>query len=133
MITGELVEFKAGSYEEVVEAWMQASELERLGKAIKDQLKALVPLHVSDKGTSEPYMGRMFRLSAIQRMNYDKSVLRQVLDADTFDLLLKPDKPLVDKYIKDNVEALGDKSVELRKTMLPEGKPYQVIKLEKLV
>lgn len=130
--TGEVIEWPANTPEQLVEAWVLAKEYERLALSLKDQLKKLVPSLVGDRGTSEPISNYMFRVSTVQRMNYDKSVMREVLDPDVFDVLLKPDKPAVDKYIKENLETLLDGSTRLRKAMVAEGKPYQVIKLERL-
>lgn len=131
-ITGEVIELEAGNYQEVMESWRLASELARVAAELKEQLKSLVPLYVGEKGLSEPLNGFMFRLSNVQRYNYDKSVMRLVFDADTFDLLLKPDKPLVDKYLKEHLESLGEGSTKLRDTMIAEGKPYETIRLEKV-
>ena len=130
--TGEVVELPTQTPEQIVDAWKFAQEYEKTAKALKDQLKKLVPTIVPDIGTSEPIKGHIFRVSSIQRYTYDKSVLRESLDADTYDLFLKPDKPAIDRYIKENVETLGELSTRLRKSMLPDGNAYQVIKLEKL-
>lgn len=130
--TGEVVELEADSLEQVVSAWRVAQEYDKTAKALKDQLKELVPKFVSSKGMSEDADGFAFRVSNVQRMTYDKSVLRNNLDEDTFDVLMKPDKTAVDKYLKDNLEALGEASTVIRSAMVADGKPYQVIKLERL-
>lgn len=132
--TGEIIELEVDTYEKIIQAWQIASEYEKVSKTLKDQLKKLVPDFVTDNGTSPEYNGVMFRVSNIQRMNYDKSVLREVLDEDTYDLMVKPNKTLVDKYL---IEIVRDNDVEgistrLRDSMIPEGKSYQVIKLERL-
>jgi hypothetical protein len=131
-ITGELIELKANGLEEVTESWLLASEMERVAKQLKDSLRDIVPAYIDDKGRTEPHKNYSFRVMSIQRYTYDKAIMRRVLDEDTFDFLLKPDKPSVDKFIKENVVVLGDDSALLRATMIPEGKPYEVIKLEKL-
>lgn len=130
--TGEVIELSAGTQEEIVTAWNIAREYEKAATALKDQLKKLVPEIVNTNGTSDDINGYMFRVSFVQRYDYDKAVMRQVLDEDVFDLLLKPDKSAVDKYLKENIDDLGDVSVRLRNSMVESGKPYQVIKLEKL-
>lgn len=131
--TGEIIDLPANTPEEIVTAWRVAQEYIKAAESLKDQLKRLVPAMVMGSGTvSEPIGNYQFRVSSIQRLTYDKAVMRRLLDQDLFDMLLKPDKPMIDKYLKENLEALGDTSTELRTTMLPEGKPYQVIKLEKL-
>lgn len=130
--TGEVVELPTSTLKEVVAAWRVAQEYEKTATALKEQLKKLVPKFINEKGASDEVSGFMFRSSNIQRLTYDKAVMRAKLDPDAFDVLMKPDKTAVDKYLKENLEALGSVSTELRDTMIPEGSPYQVIKLERL-
>lgn len=130
--TGEVIELDTNTPQEVVAAWRIAQEYDKAAASLKDQLKKLVPALVGPRGVSEPVDNYQFRVSSIQRMTYDKGVMREVLDPDTFDVLVKPDKSAVDKYLKENLETLGEASTTLRQSMLPEGMPYQVIKLEKL-
>lgn len=129
--TGEVVSLIVNNQEQLVQAWLIAQEYAKVSEKLKDQLKELVPKFV-ESSLSEPIDGYQFRISNIQRKNYDKTVMRDVLDADTFDLLLKPDKPAIDTYLKKNLETLGDVSTRLRETMIAEREPYQVIKLERL-
>jgi hypothetical protein len=131
-VTGEVVELPTDTDEQIVSAWNIAREYERFASVLKDQLKGLVPNLVDHKGISQPINGYMFRVSNIQRYNYDKSVLRQQLDEDTLDLFLVPDKTAIDKYLKENLEQLSEASTVIRNAMIPTGKPYQVIKLERL-
>jgi len=128
--TGEVITLDVDTPEKMVQAWLIAQEYAKTADTLKDQLKKLVPKFVDD--VSEPINGYVFRVSNIQRMNYDKSMLREVIDEDTLDVLLKPDKPAIDKYLKENLETLGTGSTMLRQSMIPEGKPYQVIRLERL-
>jgi hypothetical protein len=130
--TGEVVELPTDTPEDVVLGWQIAQEYAKTADTLKAQLKELVPGIVGERTTSDPINGFMFRISSIQRRTYDKSIMRQVLDEDTFDQLLKPDKTLVDKFLADNLETLGEASTRLRETMVEDGKPYQVIKLERL-
>lgn len=131
--TGEIVELEADTYEQVIQAWQIASEYEKVSKSLKDQLKELVPNFVTDRGTSPEHDGVMFRVSSVQRMNYDKTVLQDVIDDQglLFEML-KPNKVFIDRYLKENLADLGDISTTLRKSMQPDGAPYTVIKLEKL-
>lgn len=117
---------------EIVEAWRIASEYDKAATSLKDQLKKLVPEFINDKGVSEEYKGYAFRSSGVQRWTYDKAILRQVFDEDQLDLFLKPVKKDVDDYLKQHLEELGEDSTKLRNAMIPDGKPYSVIKLEKL-
>jgi len=131
-LTGEIIEFKADTPEEVMQAWIEASEAIKTYEAIKDKLKKIVPEFVNDKGLYENG-DYQFRLSSVQRYTYDKAVLRNNLDEDTLDLFLEPNKTAIDKYLRDNLEDLGEVSTVIRNSMIEKGKPYQVIKLERLV
>lgn len=130
-ITGEVVDMPADNLDQIMTAWQLAQQLEKMAKDLKDQLKPKVERY-AETGASEDINNLRFKIISTQRYNYDKAIMRQVLDEDVFDLLLKPDKTAVDNYLKENLEQLGDISTELRKTMVEVGKPYQVIKLEKL-
>ncbi len=46
--------------------------------------------------------------------------------------MLQPNKRYIDDYLKSNVDELGELSTALRNTMIDEGMPYEVIRLEKL-
>lgn len=127
--TGEVIDLPADTPVQIAEAWQIAQEYVKTADKLKAQLKELVPKLVGTNGLSEQIGNYMFRVSNVQRMTYDKSVMREVLDPDTFEVLLKPDKTAIDTYLKEN---LPEWSTELRKSMIAEGNPYQVIKLEKL-
>ncbi len=129
-ITGEVVFFEVKTNDDIVMAWQAAQQYEKVANELKDQLKAIINKR---EGIDSEVIGNFkFRINNIQRMNYDKAIMRNLLDEDTFDLLLKPDKPAIDRYLKENLEELGSASTELRRTMIAEGKPYQVIKLERI-
>lgn len=130
--TGEVIELPASNYGEVILAWQTAQQYAKAADELKDKLKKLVPEFISERGTSEPLNGFQFRSSNVQRRNYDKATMREFLDPDVFDVLVKPDKGAVDKYLKENLETLGPISTKLRETMVDEGRPYQVIKLERV-
>lgn len=131
--TGEVVELESDTFDQVIQAWQIAKEYEKVSEALKAQLKELVPQYVGDKGVSEEANGHIFRISNIQRKTFDKAVMREVLDEDTYDQFLKPDNTNLKKFIKDNLESLGEASTKLMTSMVPDGKGYQVIKLEKVV
>ena len=130
--TGELVELPADTPEQIITAWRVAQELERQAKQLKDQLKKVVPSLIGDRGVSDEVDGYMFRSTTIQKYNYSRAALRELLDADTYDLMMKPNKTAIDTYLKENLEELGEKSTLLRNSMKAEGKPYEVIKLERV-
>lgn len=131
--TGELVELETDTPEQIVQAWQIAQEYVKTAESLKDQLKKLVPNLINEsKGISDQYGNYIFRRSVVQRMTYDKAVVRNVLDEDTYDLVTKVDKTALDRFLKDNLAELGDKSHELRTAMIPEGNAFEVIKLEKV-
>lgn len=130
-ITGEFISLDTNNLTQIVHAWRMASEYEKLAKRIKDKLKPLVAEHTL-MGASDAIDGFQFRQSFVQRKTYDKGIMREVLDEDTYDLFMKPDKSAVDKYIRENLESLGEQAKQLRDNMIDDGKAYQVIKLEKL-
>lgn len=129
--TGEVAEYAASSPDEIMSSWLEISETIKLYEAAKDQLKKLVPEIVNDKGVYENG-DYMFRYSSIQRYSYDKSVMRELLDPDVFDVLTEPSKTKVDKYLKDNLDDLGEATTALRESMVAVGKPYSVVKLERI-
>jgi hypothetical protein len=130
-LTGEVYEFAADTAEEMIASWSTINETIKALERAKDQLKPLVENIVNYKGVYEGDNYR-FRISSVQRFNYDKAVMRQVFDEDLLDTLLEPHKPSIDAYIKENLEDLGESSTLLRESMIEVGKAYQVIKLEKL-
>jgi hypothetical protein len=130
--TGELIEIDTSTPEQLVKGWQLAQEYSKTAEKLKDELKALVPILLNDKGVSDEIGNFVFKQNDVQRMTYNKAVMRDVLDPDVFDVLLEPNKTAVDEYLKENLESLGDVSTTLRASMKPKGKPYQVIKLEKV-
>ena len=131
-LTGEVVEFDPKTLSDLISCYRQCSEAVKTYDKVKKKLAALTDKYLNERGVSETVDGYMFRHSSVQRQTYDKSVLRRVLDEDTLDLLLKVDKSAADDYIKEHLAELGDLSTELRKSMVAVGKPYSVIKLEKV-
>jgi hypothetical protein len=130
--TGELVEFDVTNLTELVSAWRTVQEYEKLATNLKDQLKKLLRQYINEDGKSDEVDGYRFTTTFVQRKNYDKAVMRQVLDEDTFDLLLIPHKTKVDEYLKEHLNELGEASTMLRESMISEGRGYSVTKLEKL-
>jgi hypothetical protein len=130
--TGEVLELPADTLRELIDAWNVAKEYKKTSEAISEQVKPLIDKYMAASGLTEEVDGQRFRVTVIQRKNYDKAVMRNVLDEDTFDLLLKPDKTVIDNYLKEHLEDLGEASTILRTSMVDEGKPYEVVKLEKL-
>jgi glutamine synthetase type III len=131
-VTGEVINLPTRTFDDIVSAWQFASAYEKTAKELKNQLKLQVPIYINSNGLSDEWHGQAFRMSNVQRMTYDKTVLRDNVDEDTFDTLTIVDKSLTDTYLKENLESLGERSTIIRSAMIPLGKPYTVIKLEKL-
>jgi len=129
--TGEIEEYSDETPEEIMESWRLITDQIKMLERAKEKLKKKVPAIVDNNGVYEHGKYR-FKISSVQRFNYDKAVMRQVFDEDLLDTLLKPDKTLIDTYIKDNLADLGEASTLLRQSMLEEGLAYQVVKLEKV-
>lgn len=130
-ISGEVMEFADSTPEEVRDSWLQISKQIQALERAKDKLKPKVASMLDEFGKCE-IGDYMFRQTTVQRRNYDKAVMREALDEDTLDLFLVPDKTAIDKYLKENLEELGDISTRLRESMVDVGNPYSITKLEKL-
>lgn len=128
--TGEIHELPDKSPEEIRDAWLALKETIDSCKRAQDKLKPKVDSLI----TKDTYQvgDYQFRRMITQRKNYDKTVMRELLDEDTLDLFLIPDKPKVDNWLKENIESLGETSTQLRKSMIPVGNPYTTIRLEKV-
>jgi len=131
-LTGEEIELADDSYEALVYSYQVANEYEKAYKTMKQKLAKAAQEYLDHKGLGEICNGYMFRHYPVQRMNYDKTILRQNLDEDTFNLLMQPDKKAIDEFLKDNLNDLGEVSTIIRQNMVPIGKPYTVTKLEKV-
>lgn len=131
VLTGEVLEFADSTPEEIKDSWLQISKQIQALERAKDKLKPKVAELLDEFGKCE-IGDYMFRQMTVQRRNYDKAVMREALDEDTLDLFLVPDKTAIDKYLKENLEELGDVSTRLRESMVDVGQPYSVTKLEQI-
>jgi hypothetical protein len=129
--TGEILEFPASTPEEMLQTWLMASNYIKAYERVKDRIKRVIPEFTDARGILE-LPGYIFRVSDIQRYTYDKAVLRQVFDEDTFDLFMEPSKKAVDEYLKEHLAEMGEDSTTIRKAMVPVGKAYQTIRVEKV-
>lgn len=132
VLTGEVMEFADTTPEDIKNSWLQISKQIQALERAKDKLKPKVAELLDEQGKYD-FGDYMFRQSIVQRKNYDKAVMREALDEDTLDLFLVPDKTAIDKWLKENVEELGEISTTLRTTMVDVGNPYTITKLEKVV
>lgn len=130
-LTGEVYELDDHTSVAIRDSWLLLSETIKACERAKEKLKPKVDKIMAEQSVL-PIGEYQFRRSVIERKNYDKSVMRKVLDADTFDLLLVPDKPRIDTFLKENLETLGDASTKLRQSMVSVGNPYTTLRLEKL-
>lgn len=129
--TGEVLEFPASTPDDMLATWLTASYYIKAYEKVKDRIKRVIPEFTDSRGLLE-LDGYQFRVTNAQRMNYNKATLRQVFDEDTFDLFMEPNKKAVDEYLKDHLEEMGERSTVIRKSMVPVGKPYQTIRVEKI-
>lgn len=121
--------YETDTDEQVIESMILVNDQLKSLDYVKKQLRDLI---IERDLSGKEHNDRLVRVSSVQRMSYDKSLLRELLDEDTYDVLVKPDKTAVDTYIKENLEQLGEISTQLRKNMIPEGNPYTIVKIERL-
>lgn len=135
-LTGEVYDFDLKTPEDVMDAWEMCSEIIKAFERAKDKMKLLVPEFVDEKGTYEAN-GKMFRFSSIQRMNYDSSAIRDLIDdEDLKSMMFVPKKTFIDNWIKEGIEK-GDPTVleistPLRESMVPDGPRYNQVRLERV-
>lgn len=129
--TGEVLDFADASGQDVIQSYRLVNEYLKAYEDIKKQLQAAAREFVDERGTFE-HDGYMLRVTSVQRMQYDKSVLRQVFDEDELDLFLEPSKSKVDKYIAEHLADLGEQSTLLRNSMVPAGRPYGLVRIERV-
>lgn len=101
-------------------------------KALDDVKKQLRDIMMERDLSGREHNGRVVRISNTQRKIFDKAIMRRVFDEDLYDTFMKPDNKAVKEYIKENLETLGDASTELSKNMIPDGRPYTTVKVERL-
>lgn len=130
--TGEIIELDISTPEKVLEAYRLTNEQLEAYDNLKKQLQVLAA-EIKDADPNFEHDGYTFRVYSTQRQQYDKAALREVFDEDTLDLFLEPAKGKIDKYLAAHLDELGDGSTKLRETMVPIGKPYSVVRLERLV
>lgn len=127
--TGEIIDIDTSSDHAIVKSWQFLSDqIKELEKA-KDQLKELIRRQELDDREIDGYM---FKVSGVQRRNYDLETMRNVLDEDLFNTFIQADKKLVDSWIQENIEIDPDTTEKLRKSMVDVGQPYTVLKLQKV-
>lgn len=122
--TGEEREFKDSAPSEIVASWQlidsEMKMLEEAKRALRDK--------VIEHNLTSPIGPMQFKVIQVQRKNYDKSVMREVMDEDTVDLFLVPNKVELDKYVK-ALPKLDEQRVKLTHSMIDEGEPYTQVKL----
>ena len=129
--SGEYIELPADTPEEIVRAYLVAAEYEKVSKALKDQVKKLLPSIVDEQGLTPEVDGYVLRKYESQRMTYNKQALRQVFDEDELDLFFTVSKGAVDAYIKQH-DIDPDKLAELRAGLEPSGLVTSSFRKEKV-
>ena len=129
--SGEQIELPADTPEDIVNAYRIAAEYEKVAKSLKDQLKKLLPNVLDEQGRSPEVNGYIIKRYESQRMNYNPMALYNVFDEDTVNLFMKPQKGLVDKYLKEN-QLDPDQLAELKRGLEPDGPVINSVRLERL-
>lgn len=132
--TGEIIELADETFTDVMKSWQIATDYEKIGKALKEKLKKRILQYIGSNGRSEEIDGYQFRVSNVQKMTYDKAVLRDAVGEDVYDLFMEPKKTAIDEYLAELVSKgdPDDITTKVRAAMLPKGKPYSQTVLEKL-
>ena len=130
-LTGEVYEVTTKTPEDILMALREIRETISAWERIKKDVQQLAYEIVDEAGRFE-HDGWIIKTTSVQRMNYTKAALREVFDEDEIDLFLEPRKSAIDSYIKDHLAELGDKSTQLRQSMVPVGKPYGMVKVERV-
>lgn len=129
--TGELLELPSDTPEQIMASYKVVNDYITAWQDIKAQLQELARDIVDAKGCYE-HDGYQLRVYSTQRMNYDRGVLREVFDPDLLDTFMEPSKGRIDRYLKEHLDEVGEDSTRLRQSMIPVGKPYTVVRLERL-
>lgn len=131
-ITGEVYDLPDDTPQGLKDSWLLLTNTIKAMEQAREKLKPKVINILNERGQYD-FGDYVFKQVSVQRRTYDKAIMRRVLDQDLYDLMLKPDKKLIDEYLKDNLEvpAVGQISTELRATMLDDGEPYNKLYLEK--
>ena len=128
-LTGEVLEFKTDTAEDVLNSYL---ELSKYIKTLEQAKKKLQNLAKERDLVDFEHNGYAFRLIQRQSKTYDLYQMQQVFDEDLFVEMVKPDKTKIDRYIRENLEDLGEQASQLRQSMIEAGKYSEYIKLEKI-
>lgn len=139
-LTGEIYDFDWADEESQAEAYANLSEtitaLERAKKKIREIVVADMDKRQLDH--NKVGGGRFEWHKVISRYyNYDLRIMRNVLDEDLFNQIIKPNKTLIDKFLKESVAdpehavIPADAGQALRDHMTEERPPSVALKLER--
>lgn len=122
--SGEVVAFKTATELDLVRSYKHINEFIKALTKAKDEIKALVMDSMED---DEYQVGRYIWQKQTRRyFNYDLSAMRRLLDEDLVNTLVKPDKALISKHLKD-LDA--DTAKELEASMVEERPPSTALVL----
>lgn len=131
-LTGEVMEFADTTPEEIKDSWLQISKQIQALERAKDKLKPKVAELLDEFGKCE-IGDYMFRQTTVQRRNYDKGILKEVIkDEGLLDEMLQPNKKFIDDWLKENVETSGEIGTLIRDNMIDVGEPFSQTRLEQI-
>lgn len=128
--TGEIIELDDHSPEHILISLHLCNQYLEAYEAVKKKLQIKARDIVDANGIFD-HDGWRLRIYSTQRMNYDKAVLREVFDPDELDTFMEPAKGKVDAYIRDHLDELREASTRLRESMVPVGRPYTTVRIER--
>lgn len=133
--TGEIYDLRDKTPKDLLESWRILTETIKACERGKEKLRPKVEA-ILDEYDRYDFGDYRFVRTFNQRKNYDKAVMRQVLDEDTLDLFLVPDKPRLDAWCKELVQDENEQAYQivtkLRNSLVAVGEPYTAIRLEKV-
>ena len=131
-MTGEMVEIKTSTPQDILYAYRLAKEFEDLGKRIKDYVKKEVPKILDEQGRSPEVDGYIIKSYESQRMTYNKMALYNAFeDEDLIQEFMDVSKGKVDAYIKEH-DLTPEQIETLRSGLEPAGKVINSVRLERV-
>ena len=131
-MTGEMVEIKTSTAQDILYAHRLAKEFEDLGKRIKDYVKKEVPKILDEQGRSPEVDGYIIKSYESQRMTYNRMALYEAFDdEDLIQEFMDVSKGKVDAYIKEH-DLTPEQIETLRSGLEPAGKVINSVRLERV-
>lgn len=138
--TGEVMSFSTARPVDKAQSYLAINETINALERAKDKIKDQILTEIGERGEEDLEVGSSFIWHRQTRryFNYDLGVMRERLDEDLFNMLIKPDKTKIDEVLAESVKAKKHPVIEpeigseLRKTMVEERMPVTALRLERI-